>query len=165
MPQLDPTWFASQLFWLFVCFTLLYVLLSQLILPPIKATLERRATATDGDIAAAEQARDLAARARQDYEQTLAQSREMAHALINEVLEENKRHAEATLRELDVEIGKKLQEATMKMDAKKHELFAELTPATAEFTSMIAHKLTHKNITAESAGGAVMEIIKIKGSL
>lgn len=165
MPQLDPTWFASQLFWLVVCFTLLYVLLSRIILPPVRGTLEKRDSTISGDLAAAEQAKEKAERARQDYEHTLAQSREMAQGLMGEVLDENKAHAEKTMKALDIEIAKKLEEARVRINGKKHELFATLTPAAGEFAAAIAEKLTGQPASRERASSAVLDMIKSKGQL
>lgn len=164
MPQLDPTWFASQIFWLAVCFTLLYVLLSRVILPPISKTIERRANTISGDLGAAENAKNLAERARQDYDRTLAQSREMAQSQINEVLSENKQHAEQTLKAMDVEINKKLDEAYRRIDHRKHELVSVLTPSAAEFAAQIAEKITNKPVNADQASRQVMELLKMKGA-
>ena len=41
-PAFDPTWFASQLFWLAIFFTGLYFALSRFILPKLSDTLEKR---------------------------------------------------------------------------------------------------------------------------
>ena len=42
MPQLDPTYWASQAFWLILVFALLYVSISKFFLPKIKDNLENR---------------------------------------------------------------------------------------------------------------------------
>lgn len=165
MPQLDPTWYASQLFWLFICFVALYVVLARVILPPIMGIVGQRKQTLEQNIAQAEKFRAEAAHAQQDYERALGQSREMAQALINEVLEENKKHAEKTMHSLDAEIAKKLKEASTHIEGKKHELFATLTPAAAEFAGMIAEKITQKPVSNERASGAVLNAIKTKGSL
>lgn len=162
MPQLDPTWFASQIFWLAVCFTLLYVLLSRAVLPKLGGIIERRADTVSGDLASAEVAKNMAQQAQQDYEQTLAQSREMAQGLINEVMEENKEHAEKTLRAMDAEVAKKLTEAHNRITNKKHELLASMTPVAAEFAAMLAEKITMKPVSADTASRVVMDMLKIK---
>lgn len=163
MPQLDPTWFVSQIFWLLVSFVLLYALLSRIVLPPLHATLQRRSNTMTNDLNAAELAKDQAEKAKHDYEHTLAQSREMAQGLMNEVLDENKQHAEKTMRALDAEIAKKLKEASTRIDGKKHELFSTLTPAAAEFAGMIAEKIVQKPVSNERASSVVMSVIKAKG--
>ena len=42
MPQLDPEFWISQIFWLVLTFGVLYIVLSKLILPKISANLELR---------------------------------------------------------------------------------------------------------------------------
>ena len=42
MPQLNPEFWVSQIFWLIITFGILYVVLSKLILPKISANLETR---------------------------------------------------------------------------------------------------------------------------
>jgi len=164
MPQLDPTWFASQIFWLFACFTLLYVLLSRVVLPPLGSTIERRAQTISSDISAADHAKISAENARSEYDKTLAQSREMAQKLIHEVLDENARHAKQTLHAMDAEIAKKLEESTTRINNRKHELIAGLTPAAAEFAAMIAEKITQKPVSPEQASRVVMDMLKTKGA-
>ena len=43
MPQLDPTYWASQAFWLILIFTLLYLTLSKMFIPKIKVSGRRKA--------------------------------------------------------------------------------------------------------------------------
>ena len=42
MPQLDPTYWASQAFWLILVFTILYIAISKIYLPKIKGNLDNR---------------------------------------------------------------------------------------------------------------------------
>ena len=42
MPQLDPTYWASQAFWLILVFTTLYISISKFYLPKIKDNLDNR---------------------------------------------------------------------------------------------------------------------------
>jgi F-type H+-transporting ATPase subunit b len=163
MPQLDPTWFASQIFWLVVCFTLLYVLLARVVLPPLSKTIERRIHTVRDDISAADIAKNKAERARQDYEALLAQSRQMSQNLIAEVMAENKAHAEKTLKAMDAEIARKLTDAASRISNKKHELVAGLTPAATEFAAMIAEKITQKPVSTEQTSRVVMDLLKSKG--
>lgn len=163
MPQLDPTWFASQLFWLFLCFVTLYVLLARVILPPILGIVGLRTGTIEGNIAKAESSRAEAERAQQDYESALAQSREMAQSLIAEVLAENKKHAEETEKALAVEIARKVADGRARIEARKHELIGTLTPAAAEFAGMIAEKVLAQPVNTDRASSAVMNLIKAKG--
>jgi F-type H+-transporting ATPase subunit b len=58
MPQLNPEFWVSQIFWLTLTFGILYVVLSKLILPKISANLESRKSQISGNIEAASKQRE-----------------------------------------------------------------------------------------------------------
>ena len=58
MPQLNPEFWISQIFWLTLTFGILYVVLSKLILPKISANLELRKSQIQENIEAAEKQRE-----------------------------------------------------------------------------------------------------------
>ena len=43
MPQFNPAWFASQVFWLAIVFIALYYVLSRVLLPRLAETIDQRA--------------------------------------------------------------------------------------------------------------------------
>jgi F-type H+-transporting ATPase subunit b len=57
MPQLNPEFWISQIFWLTLTFGTLYIILSKLILPKISANLELRKSQIQENIEAAEKQR------------------------------------------------------------------------------------------------------------
>ena len=54
MPQLDPEFWFSQVFWLIITFGILFIILSKLILPKISENLEVRKSQISENIEAAE---------------------------------------------------------------------------------------------------------------
>ena len=50
MPQLDPTYWASQAFWLILIFTLLYMALSKMFIPKIKESIDDRENKIKDDL-------------------------------------------------------------------------------------------------------------------
>ena len=58
MPQLNPEFWISQIFWLNLTFGILYLVLSKLILPKISANLESRKSQILENIEAAEKQRE-----------------------------------------------------------------------------------------------------------
>lgn len=67
MPQLDPTWFPSQLFWLAVSFVALYAIVSLFISPRVGGVLKAREQAINEAIALAEKLKKEAAGTRGDF--------------------------------------------------------------------------------------------------
>ena len=57
MPQLNPEFWISQIFWLTLTFGVLYIILSKFILPKISANLELRKSQIQENVEAAEKQR------------------------------------------------------------------------------------------------------------
>jgi F-type H+-transporting ATPase subunit b len=53
MPQLDTSQYGSQLFWFFLCFAVLYIFASRIILPRIRNILNERKNVIDADLSSA----------------------------------------------------------------------------------------------------------------
>jgi F-type H+-transporting ATPase subunit b len=155
MPQLDPTWFASQLFWLAVVFAFLYAMLSRVILPPLMGILARREGAIASDLGRAQGAKTEAERAKDEYERTMAASRDKAQSLVAEAVGAQKSRMEQEMKKLDGEIGQKLADAGRKIEAQKRDLIAQLTPSAAEMASLIVEKLTSRAPSADEVSEAI----------
>jgi len=160
MPQLDPTWFASQLFWLAIMFLALYAVLSRVMLPPIMDIIARRKDTIEGDIGQAQGFKSQAETARQEYERLLAETRGQVQQLMSDALATHKVKAEAANKAMDQEIEKKLTEATRRINAKKQELLDVLKPAAADLTAMIVEKLTKAKPAGEQVSRALGNVAK-----
>lgn len=160
MPQLDPTWFASQLFWLAVTFTVLYFVLSKLVLPPLQDVMARRQSTVAGDIAQAQSLKTQADQAKVEYERTLAEARSRAQATVASTLAEHKAKAEADSRNMDRQIEQRLTDASRKIAQQKQELLDALTPTAAELTSLIVEKLTQQKPSGDQVSRTLNELSK-----
>ncbi|MEB3702395.1 ATP synthase F0 complex subunit b' [Candidatus Bealeia paramacronuclearis] len=78
MPQLDFTTYPSQLFWLFVCFIVLYFILSYIATPKITKVIENRAGVLQKLSEKSHIHRDKAEELLAEYESTLQQARNEA---------------------------------------------------------------------------------------
>ena len=160
MPQLDPTWFASELFWLAVTFITLYVLLARLILPPLQDVIARRAGAHTRDIEMAQSLKLQAESARVEYERTMAEARTKAQAMLTEATLASKAKAEQASRDLDQQVSTKLAEATTRIAAKKKELMDTLTPTAVQLAGMIVERLTQQRVGEDRIASVVGEVSK-----
>jgi F-type H+-transporting ATPase subunit b len=141
MPQFDPTWFSSQIFWLAILFVTFYVLVSRLLLPPIIEIMERRKTTMEGDIATAQSMKLDAQRAKESYERALAEARAKSQSLIDSVMAEQKSKSDNASRDMETKVSAKLKEAEREISNKQKTLLDSLLPATSEMATMIAGKL------------------------
>ena len=130
-PPFDPTYFASQLFWLAIFFVILYVALDRFILPKIKTTIEDRRDRIADDLDAAAQAKADADAAGEAYEKALAEARAKAHAI-----------AADTRKALDAEIAKETAEVEAEAARDRGKLSTGPTPPQGEFELTMAQNRT-----------------------
>ena len=78
MPQLNPEYWISQIFWLTLVFGFLYLLLSKLILPKISNNLESRKSQIVENIEAAEKQRLDSDKKLKDYEKIITDAKNEA---------------------------------------------------------------------------------------
>ena len=75
MPQLNPEFWISQIFWLTLSFGILYLILSKLILPKISANLELRKSQIQENIEAAEKQREDSESKLKEYDNIVSKSK------------------------------------------------------------------------------------------
>ena len=75
MPQLNPEFWISQIFWLSLTFGILYLVLSKLILPKISNNLESRKSQILENIEAAEKQREDSETKLSEYEEIISKSK------------------------------------------------------------------------------------------
>ena len=78
MPQLNPEFWFSQIFWLIITFGILFVILSKLILPKISENLEIRKSQISENIEAAEKEREESENKIKEYEKIILDSKNEA---------------------------------------------------------------------------------------
>jgi F-type H+-transporting ATPase subunit b len=101
-PPFDPTYFASQIFWLLIFFAALYFILSKIFLPRIGETLEERSSRIADDLDSAALMQREAEEAEKAYERSLADARAKAHNV-----------SETTRKAIEAEVNSELEAAEL----------------------------------------------------
>jgi F-type H+-transporting ATPase subunit b len=115
MPQLDPSTFGTQLFWLGICFVALYGVMALIVLPRISSTLQARASQLDDDLAKAEALREKAETALAAYEEALAEARSRALTLAQDMRAEVQAETDRQKAALDAKLAEQAQAAEVAM--------------------------------------------------
>jgi F-type H+-transporting ATPase subunit b len=141
MPQMNPDSYPNQLFWLAVCFVVLYLLVSKFIAPSIGGVLEKRERAINEAIAAAETLKATAANTRGNSDSALADARVKAAELLAQAQAESTKATQDALAKLDAELASKA--AAMKEDLASATLkaHAELESASESLATSMTAKL------------------------
>ena len=155
MPQLEVWTFPSQIFWLIICFSILYYLLSRKALPRVSEILEARQDRIAADLDQAQRLRRDAETALAKYEEAIAQAQDRAHALLAENQSRLQAEAAARQAELDQQLGKQLAEAEARIGAARDRALAELEDAAIEAARAAAARLAGVTVSAEAARRAL----------
>ena len=108
MPQLNPEFWVSQIFWLLLTFGILYIVLSKFILPKISTNLESRKSQILENIEMAEKQREQSEIKIKEFEKIILDSKNKAKNYFNDarkkVLEDINKKREVLENEINEEI-------------------------------------------------------------
>ncbi len=155
MPQLDVSTWASQIFWLIICFAVLYFALSRFILPALRDTIATRSDRVADDLDAADRMQREAEEAEKAYSAALRDARAKANNV-----------AESTRRSIDEEISAELAAADAEADAQadlaetrikdiKSSALSQLDTVASDVASALVSELTGKTVPAKTVLAAV----------
>lgn len=157
-PPFDPTYFASQLFWLAISFALLYLLLSRFVLPRIGGAIEERRDRIADNLDAAADMKAQADETVKAYEKELADARARAAAVAAEAkADADKDIAEAT-READAELDAKLDKSEQRIKASREQALAQVRTIAAEAAASVADRLAGLDVSQADAETAVDQV-------
>jgi F-type H+-transporting ATPase subunit b len=161
MPQIAQLMetYASQIFWLLVCFGAVYFIVGRGMVPRVMATVAERDNQIAADLAAAEAARSAA-----DAEEAAWRARENANrAAAQEMLAKAKaeaaRASEAKLAAAQVGIDSRLAEAEAAIAAMQEGALAEIEGVAVEAAQDIVSRLAGAKVTKPQAKAAVKEAL------
>ncbi len=116
MPQLNPEFWVSQIFWLLLTFGILYIVLSKFILPKISGNLEARKSQILENIEMAEKQREQSEIKIKEFEKIILDSKNKAKNYFNDarkkVLEDINKKREVLENEISEEIKAAEKEIT-----------------------------------------------------
>ena len=163
LPQLDPSTFASQIFWLAVTFVALYLLMSRVALPRVRDVLEERERRITDDLEKAQRLKDESEAVLAEYEKALADARANAQAMFAQAVEQA--NAEAAKRQQDMaqKLAKQLETAESRVQAAKAEALDNIRQVAIEVAQDAAARLIGGDIAEGDAATAVAAAMKDAG--
>ena len=153
MPQLNPEFWISQIFWLTLIFGALYVLLSKFILPKISNNLETRKSQIVENIESAEKQRKESDQKIKDYENIINEAKIEAKNIFNQarekILKDINNKKESLKKEIDQEI-KKAETEILELKNKSPEKINKIAIETSAdlIKKIVGVELNNSNISA-----------------
>ena len=163
MPQLNPEFWVSQIFWLTLTFGILYVILSKLILPKISANLELRKTQIQENIEAAEKQRESSESKLKEYETLVSKSKLEAKNIFKETREKALKDINSKKEVLEKQIDDEIKKAEDEIFQLKKSAPQKINKIAIETSSEILKKLIGTEINNSSISAIVDDLVKKNG--
>lgn len=158
MPQLNPEFFISQLFWLLITFTFLFVFLWRISLPRIGSVLEKRASKINEDIKIAKQYQAEAEEIQINIDSQLRQTKHETSDLIKSVNHNLQEHGIKELAKLEKSLNTKLDEAASTIEKNSNDSLKEINNQIHEITKLTLSKITDIKFSDEDINNVVKNI-------
>ncbi len=161
MPQLNPEFWISQIFWLSITFGILYVILSKLILPKISANLELRKSQIQENIEAAEKQRETSEAKLKEYETIVLKSKSDAKNIFKDAREKVLKDIIYKKEALDKQIDEEIKKAEQEIEVLKKSAPEKINKIAIETSSELVKKIIGADVNNSSIS-AIVEDLSIR---
>ena len=163
MPQLNPEFWVSQIFWLILTFGVLYVVLSKLILPKISNNLESRKSQILENIEAAEKQREDSESKLKEYEKIISKSKLEAKNIFNQAREKALKDINNKKEILDKQIDDEIYKAEQEILAFRKNAPEKINKIAIETSSELIQKLIGTDVNSSSISAIVDDLSRKNG--
>ena len=160
MPQLDPDYWASQIFWVILIFGTLYLILWRTILPKINKNLENRKSQILTDLDDAQKFKDQSEEKLSEYNKILNQAKQEAKKILDETRKKINRDIENKKNQFNLEIDKEIENAEKEIKTLKLSSIKDINKIAIETSSEIVRKIVGTEVNASSVSTIVEDISK-----
>ena len=163
MPQLNPEFWVSQIFWLILTFGILYIVLSKLILPKISNNLESRKSQILENIEAAEKQREDSESKLKEYEKIISKSKLEAKNIFNQAREKALKDINNKKEILDKQIDDEINKAEQEILAFRKNAPEKINKIAIETSSELIQKLIGTDVNSSSISAIVDDLSRKNG--
>ena len=163
MPQLNPEFWISQIFWLTLTFGTLYIILSRLILPKISDNLETRKSKILENIEAADKQREDSEKKLKEYDKIISKSKLEAKNIFNQAREKALKDINKKKEVLDRQINNEISNAEEEIKALHKNALEKISIIAIETSSELLQKLIGAEVNNSSISAIVDDLSRRNG--
>jgi F-type H+-transporting ATPase subunit b len=160
MPQLNPEFWISQIFWLILTFGILLVVLSKLILPKVSANLESRKAQILENVEIAEKQRKESELKIEQYDELIAKSKVEAKNIITQTKDKIQKDINLKKDVLDKQLDEEIKKAEDEIEELKKGAPEKVNKIAIEMSSQLIKKLIGAEVNASSISAIVDDLSK-----
>ena len=162
MPQLNPEFWAAQIFWLVLIFSFLYLAIWKIFLPKITYSIENRKSRVVNDLDEAQKLKESAEKKLNEYNKIIEKSKKEAKKIIEDSKKKLDRDIENKKQRFNDEIEKELVAAEKEIkDLKKYSIL-NISNIAAETSAEVIKQIINIEVNKSSASAIVNDLVKRK---
>ena len=162
MPQLNPEFWAAQIFWLMLIFSSLYVIIWKLFLPKITNSIENRKLKIVNDLNETQKLKDNAEKKLQEYNEIIENSKKDAKKIIEDGKKKLNREIESKKQKFNEEIEKELTNVEKEIKNLKKSSMLVINKIAEDISSEIIKQAVGTEINKSKLSAVVQDISKKK---
>ncbi len=163
MPQLNPEFWISQIFWLTLTFGILFIVLSKLILPKISANLELRKSQIQENIGAADKQRENSETKLKEYDSIVLKSKLEAKNIFKDAREKTLKNINIKKETLDKQIKEEIKKAEQEIEILKRSAPEKIKEIAISTSTDLVKKLIGAEVNNSSISAIVDDLSKKNG--
>ena len=158
MPQLDPEFWVSQIFWLILTFGILLIVLSKFILPKISDNLETRKSQVMDNLELAENQRNESEDKLKEFDNIILKSKIDAKNLFNESRKKLLEDINSKRQKLEEEIDKEVKIVEEEIEELKKKSPEKINKIAIDTSADLINQLIGANVNNSSITAIVSDI-------
>ena len=163
MPQLNPEFWVSQIFWLILTFGILYIVLSKFILPKISGNLELRKSQIQENIEAAEKQREDSETKLKEYDEIILKSKIEAKNIFKDTRDKALKDINSKREILEKQIDEEIKKAEKEISELKKTGPEKINKIAIETSSEVLKSLIGTDVNNSSISAIVHDLSKKNG--
>ena len=160
MPQLNPEFWAAQIFWLILTFSTLYLIIWKIFLPKITYTIENRKSRVVNDISEAQKLKENAEKKLKEYNKIIENSKTEAKKIVDDNRRKHEKDIETKKNKFNTEIEKELSVVEKEIIDLKRSSISSINKIAVETSSEIIRQIIGAEVNKSNVSAIVDDILK-----
>ena len=160
MPQLDPKFWISQIFWLTLIFLTLYLIVSKIFLPKITLSIENRKSRIVDDLDQAQKLKENAEKKLIEYKKIIEEAKKEAKKIIEEGKKVIDNDIEQKKKKFNDEIEKELHRTELEIKSLKKNSLSKIQNIAEETSAEIIKQVINVEVNKSNVSAIVNDISK-----
>lgn len=162
MPQLNPEFWAAQIFWLILIFSILYIVIWKIFLPKITYSIENRKSKIVNDLNEAQKLKENAEKKLSEYSKIIEDSKKES----KKIIEENKKKLDKDIKNKKQKINDEMEKEITAIEKEianlKKSSISDISKMATETSVEIVKQIINTEVNKNNVATIVSDIVKRK---